>query len=144
LDDLSKPWSLPTTHISRLLERYPSGQAASADAYPPGIGLLLELSRRVTARSARLIAATFLGILDHLKPEMDPEASASPGISVDGSLYEKTPGYQAALQQALQEGYVRRIDGTSWPAAAPSWLFIHDGSSLGAALAARQNQMEHA
>ncbi|MDR1205294.1 MAG: hexokinase family protein, partial [Peptococcaceae bacterium] len=140
IEDLSKPWSLPTTQISRLLELCESGQAAPAPPRPSGTDLMLELSRRVTARSARLVAATFLGILDHLAPEMDPADPASPGISVDGSLYEKTPGYQAALKNALQEGWARRRSRGSWPAAAPSWIFIQDGSSLGAALAACQNQ----
>jgi hexokinase len=139
--DLSKPWSLPTTQISRLLELDESGQTAAAPPRPSGLALMLELSRRVAARSARLVAATFLGILDHLAPEMDPADPASPGISVDGSLYEKMPGYQAALSGALQEGWARRRGRGSWPAAAPSWIFIQDGSSLGAALAACQNQL---
>jgi hexokinase len=136
LEDLSKPWSLPTTQISRLLERCESDQTASLRPYPSGIELMLELSRRVAARSARLVAATFLGVLDHLGPETAMSDSAPPGISADGSLYEKMPGYQAALHSALQEGWARRRGNK----ARPSVVFIRDGSSLGAALAARQNQ----
>jgi hexokinase len=141
-DDLSRPWSLSTTQISRLLEHDESGQTAPAPPHPPGTGLLLELSRRVAARSARLVAATFLGVLDHLAPEMDPADSAPPGISADGSLYEKMPGYQAALHKALQDGWARRrgSGGGFRSAAAPSCIFIPNGSSLGAALAACQNQ----
>jgi hexokinase len=135
--DITKPWALGTDKITQLLKRCESASAAAAPL-PSGAELMIALSRRVITRSARLIAATFLGILDHLGPPTDP--SAPPVIAVDGSLYEKTPGHQAALNQALTEGFARRRLAGQWPPISPQWIFIHDGSSLGAALAACQHQ----
>jgi hexokinase len=134
--DITTPWTLGTAGITRLLERCESAPAAAP--LPSGVDLMIALSRRVITRSARLIAATFLGILDHLGPPAD--GSAPPVIAVDGSLYEKTPGHQAALNQALSQGFARRRLTGQWPPISPQWIFIRDGSGLGAALAACQHQ----
>ncbi|MTV48427.1 hexokinase [Heliobacillus mobilis] len=60
---------------------------------------LRSLAEMVVQRSARLVAATYLAVLNH----RDPEAKSSHTIAVDGSLYERMPGYRKALQEALTE-----------------------------------------
>ncbi|MFA5262566.1 MAG: hypothetical protein WC378_01990 [Opitutaceae bacterium] len=76
-------------------------------------------------RSARFVASTFQGTLLHVDPELEKPHF----IAIDGSLYEKMPGYAAWLQQALDElnpGALGRV----------STLLAKDGSGIGAAIAA--------
>ncbi len=70
----------------------------------------------VAGRSARLVAATFRGVLAHI----DPGRKYKHTVAVDGSLYEKMPGYAGMLAAAL--------------GAAP--VLVKDGSGAGAAVAA--------
>ena len=87
--------------------------------------LLQTVSQLVTTRSAQLAAATYLGILR----KIDPDLNHPHTIAIDGSLYEKLPGYAAAIQDTLS-------------AALPSSRALvrvqltKDGSGLGAAIAA--------
>lgn len=87
--------------------------------------LLQELARLVLTRSARLVAATFLGVLSHI----DPALTKSHTIAVDGSLYEKAPGYAATLRQTLQEALGEK-------AGQVQVRLTKDGSGVGAAVAA--------
>lgn len=70
----------------------------------------------VAERSARLVAATFRGVLAHI----DPHRKNKHTIAIDGSLYEKMPGYAGMLAAAL--------------GAVP--VLAKDGSGVGAAVAA--------
>ncbi len=79
----------------------------------------------IAQRSSRLAAATYLGILRHL----DPELGRHHTIAIDGSLYEKMPGYAANLAQALSE----ILGGKS---ALVTVKPVHDASQVGAAIAA--------
>jgi hexokinase len=79
----------------------------------------------VTGRSARLVGATYAGILRYLDPGLEREHV----IAVDGSLYEKMPGYQVGIRSGLEavlgpgaRGVVTRL--------------VKDGSGIGAAIAA--------
>lgn len=86
--------------------------------------ILKTIASLVCTRSARLVAATYLGILKHI----DPQLKQSHNIAIDGSLYEKMPGYASALQEALAE------------ALGPSVIHVtvtltKDGSGIGAAIA---------
>ncbi|SDF83912.1 hexokinase [Sporolituus thermophilus] len=86
---------------------------------------LKEIAALVTARSARLVAATYAGVLLRL----DPTGQSRHTIAIDGSLYEKMPGYAALLQAALAEllpagaGHIRV-------------RLAKNGSGIGAAVAA--------
>ncbi|EAX48274.1 Hexokinase [Thermosinus carboxydivorans Nor1] len=86
---------------------------------------LKEIAALVTARSARLVAATYAGVLLRLQSAGHTRHT----IAVDGSLYEKMPGYAAILQAALAElvpdaaGYIRV-------------RLTKNGSGIGAAVAA--------
>jgi len=74
------------------------------------------LAALVAGRSARLVAATFRGVLDHI----DPHRKNRHTIAIDGSLYEKMPGYAGMLAAAL----------------GISPVLVKDGSGAGAAIAA--------
>lgn len=85
---------------------------------------LRELAAAVLQRSARLAAASYIGIL----LQMDPQLKKEHRIAVDGSLYEKAPGYAAAMNAAL----------AAWTGSADCVATVRctDGSGCGAAIAA--------
>lgn len=86
--------------------------------------VLQTVASLVSLRSARLVAATFLGILRHI----DPNLECCHTIGVDGSLYEKMPGYAENLSQTLQEPLQDK-------ARLVKVLLAKDGSGIGAAVA---------
>jgi hexokinase len=83
------------------------------------------LAALVAGRSARLAAATFRGVLAHI----DPGLTGRHTIAIDGSLYEKMPGYAGALAAALGEYLGEK-------AALVTTVLAKDGSGAGAAVAA--------
>ncbi len=86
---------------------------------------LKTIARLVTTRSARLITATYAGVLQHI----DPELSHPHVIAVDGSLFEKMPLYQTTMQQALADIFQEKARHISL-------VLVKDGSGTGAAIAA--------
>lgn len=77
----------------------------------------------VTTRSARLVAATYIGIVRHL----DALAIFQHNIAIDGSLYEKLPGYAQNIALALREaGLADQVTARLYK----------NGSGIGAAIAA--------
>lgn len=98
-------YQLPSTHDERLACR--------------------TIASLVAARSARLIAATWLGALQHIDPTMTRVHT----IAVDGSLYEKMPGYAGLLQETLNE-----VLGNK--SSLIRIKLVKDGSGAGAAIAA--------
>jgi hexokinase len=87
--------------------------------------MLKEVCSLVTARSAQLVAATYVGIL--LK--IDPTLKNRHIIAIDGSLYEKMPGYADTIRQTLDT--VLESKNTL-----VSIQLTKDGSGIGAAIAA--------
>jgi hexokinase len=81
--------------------------------------------RSVAGRSARLVGATYAGILRYLDAELEREHV----IAIDGSLYEHLPGYDAGIHAALEA-----VLGPG--ASAVTTRLIKDGSGIGAAIAA--------
>ena len=79
----------------------------------------------VGARSAKLVAATFCGTIRHI----DPEGLHPHVVAVDGSLYEKLPGYAENMQHTL-DALMPQCLGHVTTALAK------DGSGIGAAIAA--------
>lgn len=77
----------------------------------------------VARRSARLVAATFFGTLLHTDAGLAREHT----VAIDGSLYEKLPGYAGWLQEALDE---------LAPKGRVTTMLSKDGSGIGAAIAA--------
>jgi hexokinase len=81
-----------------------------------GDGPRRRLAALIAERSARLVAATFRGVLAHI----DPGGKKKHTIAIDGTLYEKMPGYAGTMAAAL--------------GSAP--VLAKDGSGVGAAIAA--------
>lgn len=86
---------------------------------------LRQISLILMQRAARLIAATFIGILLHL----DPELKSRHVIGIDGSMFAKMPFFVANILQAFNEVYPGKSENIVLK-------HISDGSSIGAAIAA--------
>lgn len=86
---------------------------------------LRRLTRAVVARSAQMVACTYLGILDVI----DPNHTEHHTIAVDGSLFGKMPMYAKEVERALAEGLAGERAKTDL-------VWAGDGSGIGAAVAA--------
>jgi hexokinase len=89
------------------------------------LSCLKDIAQAVVNRSARLAAATFLGVLDCV----DPKLKCRHTIAVDGSLYEKMPGYAEAVTTTIKDVLGANADMVSV-------RLVKDGSGVGAAIAA--------
>jgi hexokinase len=126
--------TLTGVELSRMLEDGPGCEKTKSVAQTR-LGLAgltdgqLDAIRRlvasVTGRSARLVGATFAGILRYLDPRLEREHVAA----IDGSLYEKMPGYAAGVRAGLES-----VLGQG--AGRVTARLIKDGSGIGAAIAA--------
>lgn len=127
--------SLRAEHMSLLLGDGTAGltgtaawlkeQAEIHDPTLPELGALKTVASLLTDRSARLAAATYTGVLRRL----DPLLKLPHTIAVDGSLYEKMPGFAPHLRAALDEVLQDRAGQVTVKP-------VKDGSGLGAAIAA--------
>lgn len=81
--------------------------------------------RHVRDRSARLAAATYLGVLQHI----DPLLKDHHVIAVDGTLYEKLDGYSDRLIDTLHELLEDKCNMVKL-------RLVKDGSGVGAAIGA--------
>jgi hexokinase len=84
-----------------------------------------KLVESVSGRSARLVGATYAGILRYLDPGLDQEHV----VAIDGSLYAKMPRYPEGIRAGLEA-----VLGPG--AARVTTRLIKDGSGIGAAIAA--------
>ncbi|CUH94960.1 hypothetical protein P22_1029 [Propionispora sp. 2/2-37] len=85
---------------------------------------LQTIASLIATRSARLVAATFIGILHRI----DPQRERKYVIAIDGSLYEKLPGYADSIHRAIAEVYQNKAHQITT-------ILSKDGSGLGAAIA---------
>jgi hexokinase len=87
------------------------------------------LARSIVNRSSDLIAGVFAGIIRY----MDQDLQSPHTIAIDGSLYEKLPGYSRRIEKNVDEALGNKH--------APVKLcFVKDGSGLGAAIAAAMSE----
>jgi len=86
---------------------------------------LRKLVESVTGRSARLVGATFAGILRYLDPGLEREHV----VAIDGSLYAHMPRYSAGIRAGLETVLGPGARGVTT-------RLIKDGSGIGAAIAA--------
>ena len=89
-----------------------------------------ELVSKIIVRSARLVTASFVGIIWQLDSETQPRKQH---IAVDGSVYEKMPLAKENIMRALSE-----LLGEE--AANIDTVLENGGSGLGAAIAAAMSQ----
>jgi hexokinase len=116
------PYSLDTKVLAQLIARedFSLGGLQGEET-----ALVREIGLELVTRSARLVASTFLGVLARIDPEMKSRHT----IAVDGSLYEKMPGYAAVIKETLAEAL-----GPQAPLV--TIKLSKDGSGIGAAIAA--------
>jgi hexokinase len=112
--------------ISLWLAKHSSPTAVSLDDRE----VLQHSACLIATRSARLAAASYAAILKHI----DPTLNSLHTISIDGSLYEKLPGYASTISQTLQE-----LVGVK--AGQIKCVLTKDGSGIGAAIAAATTKM---
>ena len=79
----------------------------------------------VAGRSARLVGATFAGIIRYLDPGLEREHV----VAIDGSLYAHMPLYDAGIRAGLEAVLGPGVRGVTT-------TLIKDGSGIGAAIAA--------
>jgi hexokinase len=89
------------------------------------LNAIRKLVESVTGRSARLVGATFAGILHYLDPRLERDHA----VAIDGSLYEKVPRYPEGIRAGLAA-----VLGPG--AGRVTTSLIKDGSGIGAAIAA--------
>ena len=83
------------------------------------------VAEMVTGRSAALIAASYAGFLRR----MDPERKCNHVVGINGSLYEKMPGFAAGIQAALEKQ-------GGWNPGQVSFFLVNEAPLVGAAIAA--------
>lgn len=79
----------------------------------------------IANRSARLVAATYTAVVQHI----DPVINHDHAIAIDGSLYEKMPGYARTIRLTLNELLGDKSSRVRV-------YLTKDGSGVGAAVAA--------
>ena len=92
------PYTLSGQHLALLLIGDSTWLTAKSPTCPEKT-ILRAIAEKIVIRSARLVAATWLAVLMRI----DPGVSRQHTIAIDGSLYEKMPGYAAAISATLQE-----------------------------------------
>lgn len=131
---LTTPYLLNGAHISLLQEDHTKELTLIANWLEDSLHItnssledrqaLRTIAALICTRSARLVAATYLGIIKHI----DPQLEHNHNIAIDGSLYEKMPGYAQDIQLALDQGL-------AGAAATATTTLTKDGSGIGAAIA---------
>lgn len=86
---------------------------------------LRQIAALVVRRSARLVAATFLGTVRFIDPLLTKQHT----IAIDGSLYEKMPGYAGHIEATLNTATGKKTGQIKL-------RLTKDGSGIGAAIAA--------
>ena len=123
------PYAVTTQDLAALLQESSAELALVPDLAEQQRLLLRAAASLLTTRSARLVAATWTAVVRRI----DPALSRPHIIAIDGSLYEKLPGYAAAITAALAELLGKK-------ASLISCRLAKDGSGVGAALAACQGE----
>ena len=124
-----QPKSMSTEHLSKIL----SGNSLTELEDVWGISSLtveeIEALRKVAAlvvtRAARLVTVTYIGVLMH----MDSQLVWKHTIAIDGSVYEKVPGFKETIRSTLDEVLKDKANQIKV-------VLAKDGSGVGAAIAA--------
>jgi len=119
------PGILTTKDLSEITAGAVPARLEAAQLSASEYHFLQAVTNLAVARSAKLVAATFLGILLRIDPQMRTEHT----LALDGSLYEKMPGYALILAATLSEALGDK-------AKLISVKLSKDGSGVGAAIAA--------
>lgn len=129
------PYAIKAEDISELLADESPGLMAISEWLKNYCGIpgslkeeritLRTIASIVITRSIQLTAATYIGVLQHIDPQLEKRHT----IAIDGSLYEKTPGYANKLKITLNNLLKEKSDLVSIK-------LTKSGSGVGAAIAA--------
>lgn len=122
-DYITTPYSITAQDLSGLINNVPIGLNSKLSQEERK--LLRAIAGLITKRSAQLVAASFCAVLRRINPDY----TFNYNIAIDGSLFEKMPGYAAAIRKTLNIFDRRLSDKTTIS-------LIKDGSGIGAAIAA--------
>ncbi len=118
----NQPYSISGKVLSLILtEEHSHSSLAAGDEYVA----LQRIAYLLTKRSARLMAASLIGVVRHLDPDLNHPHT----VAIDGSLYKGMPGYAQELWAALNEGFGSKANLVTVKLSA-------GGSLTGAAIAA--------
>jgi hexokinase len=124
--------------VSALLAAPPEEAPARLDgldvpsAGPGDAAAVREIGRLFVRRAARIAAAVLAATVIRI----DPELERAHTVAVDGSLFEKMPGFQTFMGEAFAD-----LFGVRAGRIAP--VLTHDGSGLGAAIIAAAAEAEN-
>ncbi|MGI6092922.1 MAG: hexokinase [Veillonellaceae bacterium] len=121
---LDIPYSITAQDLSLLIADIPIDLTSRLNVAEQAA--IQQAAALLRTRSAQLAAATFYGVLRRVDPRLERRHH----IAIDGSLYEKMPGYARAIQATLLA-----LCGKSATNKMSAGL-IKDGSGVGAAIAA--------
>ncbi len=110
----------PPAEAPALLAGFGAGGISPDDA-----AAVREISRLFVRRAARIAAAALAAAVTRIDPGLERSHIAA----VDGSLFEKMPGFRTSMGEALAELYGDHADRIAT-------VLTHDGSGLGAAIIA--------
>lgn len=85
---------------------------------------LKEVAELLVNRSAGFVAASYLGVIQHI----DPQLERSHHIAIDGSLFEKMPGYAQTIARVIHDTQGVKANKITTG-------LTKDGSGVGAAIA---------
>ncbi|BBB89868.1 MAG TPA: hexokinase [Methylomusa anaerophila] len=106
-------------HIAKVAEE----QLGLGELNIADLKFIQDVTKLIVIRSARLVASILAGVIGYLDPDLDKAHT----VAIDGSLYEKMPGYADYLRGALDEVL---------PENRVIIRLTKDGSGVGAAIAA--------
>ena len=133
-DDLLRDGKILNTKMTRACVGQPQSHFKSAAIISnktqkefalEDVAMARELAAAIVVRSARLVGASFSGILDHMGKNKETRQH----IAVDGSVYEKMPLVKENIRATLRELLGAAGDNIDT-------LLENGGSGLGAAIAA--------
>ncbi len=126
-DLFATPYAFRTEHMSALAANDPGVLAAFGidDPTENDRGLLADVCRAISLRSARIVGAALAAVITW----MDPELIRPHTVGIDGSLFEHYPGYPGDIRGALADALGPRADRVRLELA-------KDGSGIGAAVIA--------
>jgi len=126
----NQPYSISSKDLALILTEETASFSRSINEHL----VLQRIAHMLTKRSARLAAASFIGIVRHLDPHLDTPHT----IAIDGSLYERMPGYTQELTAALSEGFGNKASQVTVKLSAGGSL---TGAAIAAALAKLKVQL---
>ncbi|HOD98076.1 MAG TPA: hypothetical protein PLU95_09590 [Syntrophales bacterium] len=123
---LATPYALTAERLAAAVRSTdPAGAVGIEGAAPVDGAAVGQICRLVAARAARLAGAAIAAVISW----RDEDLETGHVVAIDGSLFEKFPGFQENMREMLRELFGPRAAGIQFQ-------LIPDGSGIGAAVVA--------